>query len=53
MLHPYMVALPSATSVVDMIRAGKNLCDSLNVLISEDVFLAGYSEGGFVTMAAH
>ena len=53
MLHPYMVSNPSATAVVDMIRAGKHLCDSLNVSMSEHLFLSGYSEGGYVTMAAH
>jgi hypothetical protein len=53
MLHPYMVSIPSATAVVDMIRAGRHLCDSLNVSFSEQLFLTGYSEGGYVTMAAH
>ena len=53
MLHPYMVSIPSATVVVDMVRAGRNLCDSLNFSFSEQLFLSGYSEGGYVTMAAH
>jgi hypothetical protein len=53
MLHPYMVSIPSATAVVDMIRAGRHLCDSLNFSFSEQLFLSGYSEGGYVTMAAH
>ena len=52
-LHPYMLSRPSATAVVDMIRASKYLCDSLNVGLSGQLFLAGYSEGGYVTMAAH
>jgi len=52
-LHPYMVSRPSATVVVDMIRASKYLCDSLNIGLSGQLFLAGYSEGGYVTMAAH
>ena len=51
--HPYMVSRPSATAVVDMIRASKYLCDSLNISLSGQLFLAGYSEGGYVTMAAH
>ena len=53
MLHPYMVSIPSATAVVDMIRAGRHLCDSLNFSFSEQLFLSGYSEGGYITMAAH
>jgi hypothetical protein len=53
MLHPYMVYIPSATAVVDMIRASHNLCDSLEIGISGQTFLSGYSEGGYVTMAAH
>ncbi|MBH49203.1 MAG: hypothetical protein CMG69_00405 [Candidatus Marinimicrobia bacterium] len=53
MLHPYMVYISSATAVVDMIRAGRNLCDSLGIAFSGQTFLSGYSEGGYVTMAAH
>jgi hypothetical protein len=53
MFHPYMVSNPSATAVVDIIRACRNLCDSLGILISDQLFLTGYSEGGYVTMATH
>ena len=53
MMHPYMVSISSATAVVDMIRAGMYLCDSIDVSVSDQLFLSGYSEGGYVTMAAH
>jgi pimeloyl-ACP methyl ester carboxylesterase len=52
-LHPYIVAKPTATSVVDMIRAAKSLAEQENYTVSDQLFLFGYSEGGYATMAAH
>ena len=51
--HPYQNARTEAFSVVDMIRATKELCDSVNIGYSKQLFLFGYSQGGHATMAAH
>lgn len=52
-LHPYQNARTEAFSVVDMIRATKELSDSVGVGYSNQLFLFGYSQGGHATMAAH
>ena len=51
--HPYIVAKPSATCVVDLIRAAKTLAEHESYALNDQLFLFGYSEGGYVTMAAH
>ncbi|MBL0332441.1 MAG: hypothetical protein IPP08_02135 [Chlorobiota bacterium] len=51
--HPYVVAKPTATSVIDMIRASKWMCKRLGVKLNSQLFLYGYSEGGYATMATH
>lgn len=52
-LHPYQNARTEAFSVVDMIRATKEVCDSVHVGYGSQLFLFGYSQGGHATMAAH
>lgn len=52
-LHPYYVEDAIATSVVDMLRAAVELADEKRVTLDEKLFLAGYSEGGYATMATH
>lgn len=52
LLHPYHLAKPSADAVVDIIRAGREFALSKGITLNGQVFLAGYSEGGYVTMAA-
>lgn len=52
-IHPYVHASSEATAVADMIRAAREVCDSLDVAYNEQVFLTGYSQGGHATMAAH
>lgn len=52
-LHPYMHARSEATSTIDMIRACKELSDTLALELNGQLFLAGYSQGGHVTMATH
>ncbi len=51
-LHPYLHAKLSASVVVDMIRTARNYACQNDILLSDNLFLAGYSEGGYVTMAA-
>ncbi|MBU2490988.1 MAG: lipase family protein [Bacteroidetes bacterium] len=52
-LHPYLHEKSSATCVIDLLRAAKIFAAQNNIQINGQLFLAGYSEGGFVTMAAH
>ncbi|MEM8487293.1 MAG: lipase family protein [Bacteroidota bacterium] len=51
--HPYVHAATLGTSVVDFLRATRLLCAQLDIPLSEQLFLVGYSEGGYATMAAH
>ncbi|MDQ7816276.1 MAG: lipase family protein [Melioribacteraceae bacterium] len=52
-LHPYHHQKSSAESVIDFIRAGRSFARTKNIKLNGQVFLAGYSEGGYVTLAAH
>ncbi len=52
-LHPYVHARSEATAAIDLLRASRNLCAQWNVPLNGQVFLAGYSQGGHATMAAH
>lgn len=51
-LHPYYDQKHSALAVVDMIKAGKSFYKEAKVSANEQLFLVGYSEGGYVTLAA-
>jgi len=53
-LHPFCHEKSIAYSVVDMIRAGKQflLGKTDDYTWNNQLFIAGYSEGGFATMAA-
>ena len=52
MLHPYHLKDVTASCVIDMIRASKQFCDQLSeIQYNDQLFLAGYSEGGYATMA--
>ena len=51
-LHPYHLKDVTASSVIDMIRATKHFCNQLSeIQYNDQLFLAGYSEGGYATMA--
>lgn len=52
-LHPYHFEKSSANAVIDFIRAGRSYASTKNITLNGQVFLAGYSEGGYVTLAAH
>jgi pimeloyl-ACP methyl ester carboxylesterase len=52
-LHPYYVEEPMAESIADNILAAANLADDKKIKFDERLFLAGYSEGGYATLAAH
>jgi pimeloyl-ACP methyl ester carboxylesterase len=52
-MHPYFVEEPTANAVVDLIRAGGELALENDLEIGTHLYLAGYSQGGYATMAAH
>lgn len=52
-LHPYYVEDVTASSILDMLKAGSELAAQKGVQFNGKLFLAGYSEGGYATMAAH
>lgn len=53
LLHPYYVEEYTASAVTDMIQAAAELADEQDVQFNDRLFLAGYSEGGYATMATH
>jgi len=53
LMHPYYVEEASATAVVDLLQAARELAIQKKLKFNEKLFLAGYSQGGYVTMAAH
>ncbi|MFT6855574.1 MAG: pimeloyl-ACP methyl ester carboxylesterase [Cyclobacteriaceae bacterium] len=52
-VHPYYHEYYTATSIVNAIYASKQLVESHALNIDNDLYLAGYSQGGYATMAAH
>jgi pimeloyl-ACP methyl ester carboxylesterase len=52
-LHPYYVEEATAASVIDNLKAARELAAQKNVNFNKRLFLAGYSQGGYATMAAH
>lgn len=51
MFHPYYDKVSTVQSVVDMLRAVKELATNyLEIDISDDLFISGYSQGGWATM---
>lgn len=51
--HPYLIAGPTARVVIDMLNAAQTWRWQHRVADNGQLFLAGYSEGGYATMAAH
>ena len=53
-MHPYQIKEPYGTSIVDLLRAVREYSEGNNQFsINEQLFLVGYSEGGYATMALH
>lgn len=51
MFHPYLHKESTVQTVLDMIRASKELANNyLNVNLSDSLYIAGYSQGGWATM---
>ncbi len=54
LLHPYHHQESTANSVIDMIRASRYFCSNFeDIQTNHQLFLAGYSEGGYATMVTH
>lgn len=51
--HPYLRAAPSAAAVTDFLNAARQWLVSQSIPTNNQLFLTGYSEGGYVTLAAH
>ena len=52
-LHPYVHAQSLSTAVVDFLRAVRVFCNDRGIALNDQLFLMGYSEGGYATLAAH
>lgn len=52
-LHPYTHAASLAVSVIDLLRAARTYCENNNIQTDGRLFLTGYSEGGYATLAVH
>lgn len=54
--HPYIIADTYTSAIVNMIRSVKNLSAELNLndsfMYNKQLYLFGYSEGGYATMSA-
>lgn len=52
-LHPYYVEDLTASAARDAIRAARDLAADKGINFNGELFLAGYSQGGYATMATH
>lgn len=50
--HPYYDRQHAATTVIDLVRATREFLAHEKIRFNEKLFLVGYSEGGYVTLAA-
>ena len=49
--HPYILKKSSAKVSIDMLRAAKRYMTDHNIKNNGDIYISGYSEGGYVAMA--
>jgi len=52
-LHPYLHAATLSANVIDFLIAARESLQEKSVSTTGELYLTGYSEGGYVTMAAH
>jgi pimeloyl-ACP methyl ester carboxylesterase len=50
-IHPYLHGESLSQATIDFIRAAQKLCGKKNHPLNGQLFLTGYSEGGYVTLA--
>lgn len=53
LIHPYINAFISGHASVNIMRAARQLADTLGLPLSGEVLLTGYSQGGYTTMATN
>jgi hypothetical protein len=53
LIHPYINAFHSGHASVNIMRAARQLADTLGIALNGQVMLTGYSQGGYTTMATH
>jgi len=53
LFHPYYIEEATADAVIDNLKAARELAREKGIRFNEKLFLAGYSQGGYATMAAH
>jgi predicted esterase len=51
--HPYGISTELGNQSVDMIKASKVFAKEKGIALSGDLYLAGYSEGGYAAVATH
>jgi pimeloyl-ACP methyl ester carboxylesterase len=51
--HPYLLSAPTAAAVVDLLHAARTHAGRNGLMPNGQLFLVGYSEGGYATAAAH
>jgi pimeloyl-ACP methyl ester carboxylesterase len=53
--HPYLIKEPTVRSVIDMLYAVKEMVpeDFPDLTIKDELYLMGYSQGGWATLALH
>lgn len=49
--HPYLLKKASARASLDMIKASQRYMTDNNIVFNSQLFLSGYSEGGYTTLA--
>jgi len=49
--HPFILKKSSANCTIDFIKAVKNFAYDNNITLNNQLFLTGYSEGGYVALA--
>jgi len=50
-LHPYIMKKASAQASLDMIKASMKYMEDNNIVLNHQLYISGYSEGGYVAMA--
>ncbi len=50
-VHPYITKFHQGNTTINMLRTARELRDTLGYQLSEQLFLSGYSQGGFTTVA--
>lgn len=52
-VHPYLHAEGTASAVIDLLKAAHAFAENRGITWPSSVFLAGFSQGGYSTLAAH